>query len=108
LETQNVASLAYFKRWLADEGATLTITSYKVWQPDSAMAVDGWLRVTHKYEGIPRKVAKLQTKSVALAATKDAPSSWLDLDPASYWTFGNGKATMKAPMVILEYELRKD
>lgn len=108
MKLENVNNLAYFKRWLAEPGATLTITNYKVWQPDSALAVDGWLRVTHKFEGIPRKVAKLQTKSVALAETATTPKSWLDLDPASYWTFGNGKAIQKAPMVILEYELRND
>lgn len=107
MDTQNITSLAYFKRWLADPGATLTITNYQVWQPDSAMAVKGWLRITHKFEGVPRKVAKLQTTKVALAPI-GGDTSWLDLDPASYWSFGNGKATMKAPMVILEYELRKD
>lgn len=72
------------------------------------MAVDGWLRITHKYEGIPRKVAKLQTTKVALTDGNPGNQSWLDLDPASYWSFGAGKATMKAPMCILEYELRKD
>jgi hypothetical protein len=107
MKLENVNNLAYFKRWLAEPGATLTITNYKVWQPDSALAVDGWLRITHKFEGIPRKVAKLQTKSVALSPIGGS-SSWLDLDPASYWSFGIGKAVMKAPMVILEYELRND
>jgi len=108
LETQNITSLAYFKRWLADEGATLTITNYQVWQPDSAMAVKGWLRITHRYEGIPRKVAKLQTNAVVLTDGSPGNESRLDLNVASYWSFGAGKAVQKAPMVILEYELRKD
>ena len=107
METQNVTSLAYFKRWLADEGATLTMTNYQIWSPDSAMAVNGWLRVTHRYEGVPRKVAKLQTTKVVLTDGSPGNQVWLDLDPASYWTFNGSKAVCKAPMVIMEYELRK-
>ena len=108
MDTRNITSLAYFKRWLADEGATLTLTRYEIWHPEAGMAVKGFYRVTHKYEGIPRKVAKLQTTKVALTDGSPGNEVWLDLNPASYWTFGNGKAVMKSPMVIMEYELRKD
>ena len=109
MDINNINNLAYFKRWLAEPNATLTITKYLVWQPDSAMAdKDGWLRVTHKYEGIPRKVAKLQTTQVVLTDGNPGNKSWLNLDPASAWTYGNRSATRKDMMVIIEYELRND
>ena len=93
-------TLADFKRWLATENATLTIQEYKVVDPETRVL----RRLTHKFEGIPRKVAKLQTESFQLE-TADGQVSWMTFGKAGEWTFDLGKASCDTEWMTLVYEL---
>lgn len=60
--------MADFKRFLATEGATITLTD--CWKKD------------HKWLNIPRKVEKYQTNSVKLAG-----GSWLQFEKVAAYDF---------------------
>jgi hypothetical protein len=89
-------TLADFKRFLAEPDATLTLIKY---------AVNGDVQL-HKYQGIPRKVSKLQTNSVRLA-TPEGKTSWLDFGKASEWAFDDELAVNANSGVVLIYRLNK-
>lgn len=87
-----VKTLSEFKKYLAD-GGTVELIEFATYsdnydQNGGHEGVSWNLHQAHRGYGLVRKAEKMQTKTVKLEG-----GSWLDLDPASAWTFEGNKAT---------------
>ena len=81
----HVSSLAGFKEFLAQPGATLTLEQHDLVPP------------THRNYAVlfkPRQVAVLKRTKVGLATEGKAEPSWLDLDRASSFRFDGDRVTV--------------
>lgn len=81
----NVDSLAAFKRFLAQPGATLTLVRHDFVPP------------SHRNHAVlfkPRRVAALQATKVGLAIEGRTDPSWLDINRASDFRFAGDEVTV--------------
>lgn len=87
-----VTNLSQFKKYLS-EGGAIELTDFATYsdnyREDGSHEGVSWNRhQAHRGYGVIRKAEKVQTKSVKLTG-----GSWLDLDPARFWTFDGNTAT---------------
>ena len=94
-----INTLADFKRFLSTPGALVTLKRHDLL--DARKSEKG-LTDEQKRMYEPRKVIKVQTKSVQLEG-----ESWMDVDRASEWTFdGSNKVVLSlTDKNTAEYEL---
>lgn len=84
---QNVNNLAQFKRFLQSGGA-IELIDFSTYNTKEDETPEYNRHQAHKGYGVVRKAEKVQTKSVKLEG-----GSWLDLDPARYWSFNGDTIT---------------
>ena len=83
----NITNLAQFKRFLQGGGA-IELIEFATYSTKGDEQPQWNVHQNHRGYGVIRKAEKVQTKSVKLEG-----GSWLDLDPASAWSFDGDTAT---------------
>lgn len=92
-------NLSDLKKYLATDGATLTLTNREVKEEGVWRSTGVAPRIA-----MPRKVAKLQTTSVALSADGSlSEASWLEFGKAAEWTFLDKLAILETDFIRMTY-----
>lgn len=89
----DITNLAQFKRFLQSGGA-IELIEFATYSTKGDEQPQWNVHENHRGYGIVRKAEKVQTKSVKLEG-----GSWLDLDPASAWSFDGDTATRQTVTV---------